>query len=121
MGAFRVSIEMAHLDRGEFRALEALVDTGATYTWVPSDVLQQLGIQPEEEWPFVLANGTEVRYAVAWARLRIGRHAQPTIVVFGDAGSEPLLGVFTLEGFRLAADPVNRRLIRVPALLKGAA
>jgi len=32
-----------------------------------------------------------------------------------------LLGVFTLEGFRLAADPVNRRLIRVPALLKGAA
>jgi hypothetical protein len=26
--------------------------------------------------------------------------------------------VFTLEGFRLAADPVNRRLVPVPALLK---
>jgi hypothetical protein len=33
-------------------------------------------------------------------------------------GSEPLHGVFTLEGFGLAADPVNRRLIPVPGLLK---
>ena len=41
-----------------------------------------------------------------------------SIAVFGDPGSEPLLGVFILEGFRLAADPVNRRLVPVPALLK---
>ena len=49
---------------------------------------------------------------------RAGERAQPTIVVFGEPGSEPMLGVFTLEGFRLAADPVNRRLISVPGLLK---
>jgi hypothetical protein len=40
------------------------------------------------------------------------------MVVFGDPESEPLLGVFTLEGFGLAADAVNRRLISVPGLLK---
>ncbi len=28
------------------------------------------------------------------------------------------LGVFTLEGFGFAADPVNRRLLPAPALLK---
>jgi hypothetical protein len=38
--------------------------------------------------------------------------------VFGDRDSEPLLGVFTLEGFGLATDPVNRRLLPVPGLLK---
>jgi len=38
--------------------------------------------------------------------------------VFGEPGSEPILGVFALDGFRLAADPVNRRLVPVPALLK---
>jgi hypothetical protein len=36
-------------------------------------------------------------------------------------GGEPLLGAFTLEGFGLGVDPVNRRLIPVPGLLKAVA
>ena len=36
------------------------------------------------------------------------------------AARPPILGAFMLEGFRLAADPVNRRLISVPGLLKSA-
>jgi len=38
----------------------------------------------------------------------------------GETGAQPVLGAFTLEGFRLAADPVKRRLISVPGLLKSA-
>ncbi len=74
----------------------------------------------EEQWPFELTNGREVRYPVAWAEVRIGARVQPTIVVFGETGAQPILGAFTLEGFRLAADPVKRRLISVPGLLKSA-
>ena len=59
-----------------------------------------------------------MNYPIAWVQVRIDGRVQPTIAVFGEPGSEPLLGVFTLEGFRLAADPVNRRLVPVPALLK---
>jgi hypothetical protein len=62
-----------------------------------------------------------VEYDVGWAQARIGGKTQPTLVIFGDRGSDPLLGAFTLEGFRLAADPVNRRLVRVPGLLKSLA
>ena len=36
----------------------------------------------------------------------------------GEPGSEPMLGAFALEGFRFAADPVTRRLLPIPALLK---
>jgi len=61
-----------------------------------------------------------VRYPVAWIQIQIGERAQPTIAVFGEPESEPILGVFALEGFRLAADPVNRRLISIPGLLKTA-
>lgn len=118
VGTFRVPIEVASLDSDRFERLEALVDTGATYTWVPRDLLQTIGVLPEEEWPFVLANGSEVHYPVAWIQVRLGGRAHPTIAIFGDPGSEPLLGAFTLEGFRLGADPVNRRLIPVPGLLK---
>ena len=120
MGHFRVIVRVAKGAGERFESIETLVDTGATYTWIPRDVLQRLGVPPEEEWPFVLADGREVRYPVAWMLIRIGERARPTIVVFGEPGSEPILGVFALEGFRLAADPVNRRLISVPGLLKTA-
>jgi hypothetical protein len=50
--------------------------------------------------------------------VRVDGRTQPTIAVFGELESEALLGVFTLEGFGFAADPVNRRLMPVPALLK---
>ena len=118
MGSFRVSVDLANQAGGPFERIEALVDTGATYTWVPREVLEGLNIRPHQQRRFVLADGREVSYGVAWARVRIGDQIEPTMVVFGDPESEPLLGVFTLEGFGLAADPVNRRLISVPGLLK---
>ena len=118
MGNFRVQVEIGNAAGGGFEILDALVDTGATYTWVPGEVLERLGIRPEEEWPFELADGRQMMYGVAWIRIRLNGRSQPTIAVFGNPGSEPLLGVFTLEGFRLAADPVNRCLMPVPGLLK---
>jgi predicted aspartyl protease len=87
---------------------------------VPQDVLQALGITPVEEWPFELADGRAVRYPVAWIQIRLEGREQPTLVVFGPGGTEPILGAFTLEGFLLAADPINARLISVPGLAKRA-
>jgi aspartyl protease family protein len=120
MGTFHVPIEIGSRDGERYVAMDALVDTGATYTWIPRAVLDGLGVVPEEEWPFHLADGREVWYPVAWIRVRIGGRARPTIAIFGEPGSGPILGAFTLEGFRLAADPVNHRLISVPGLLKTA-
>lgn len=118
MGTFRIPVEIGDQAGVRFDTVEALVDTGATYTWIPRDILDRLGIRPEEDRPFLLADGRQVSYGIAWVRVRIDGRTQPTIAVFGDPGSDPLLGVFTLEGFGLAADPVNRRLVPVPALLK---
>ena len=120
MGTFEHPIAIANRDGARWVAMDALVDTGATYSWTPRNVLEELGVVPEEEWPFELADGRQVHYPVAWIRVRIGNRVQPTITVFGDAGSQPILGAFTLEAFLLAADPVNHRLISVPALLKAA-
>ena len=83
-------------------------------------VLARLGVGREEEWPFALADGREVRYPVAAARVRLPGRTRHTLAVFGDASSEPLLGAYTLEAFGLAADPANRRLVPVPGLLKAA-
>src|SRR5437667_4264366 len=87
MGHFNVSVQVSHRAGGRFEPLEALVDTGATYTWIPRDVLEGLGIVPEDQWPFVLADGREVLYPVAWINIRMRDRVQPTIVVFGEPGS----------------------------------
>lgn len=118
---FRVSIQLAKAAGERFASMEALVDTGASYTWIPRDVLEELGVRPDEERVFVLADGREVRYPMALVRVRCDDRIQPTLIVCGDPGTEPLLGAFTLEGFGLGVDPVNRRLIPVPGLLKTAA
>ena len=49
MGSFRVRIEIGDLAGGHSENLEAKVDTGGTYTWVPRDLLERLGVRPEEE------------------------------------------------------------------------
>lgn len=119
MGNFRVSIEIGDRDGERFERLEALVDTGATYTWVPASIPQRLGLAPERQRLFELADGRQVPYGIAWAAIRLDGIVQPTLVVFGDEGTDPLLGVVTLEEFGLGVDVVNQRLVETPALLKG--
>jgi aspartyl protease family protein len=117
MAHFHVPIQVSHKEGNRFVSLEALVDTGSTYTWIPQDVLEGLGVVPQEHRPFVLADGRRVRYPVAWINIRVIERTQPTIAVFGEHGSQPILGVVTLEEFLLAVDPVSRQLVPVPGLL----
>lgn len=118
VGTLRVSIEIAPLGESRFERLEALADTGATYTWIPRDTLKRLSVRPVDRRPFELADGRQVWYETGRIQIRIDGRSETTIVVFGDEGSEPILGAFTLEAFLLAVDPVRQRLIPVPGLLK---
>ena len=119
MSTFPYPIEIGDFDGRQFEALEALVDTGATYSAMPPDILRRLGATPTEERRFILADGQPVHYGIAWLRVRIDGHEQPTLVIFCPPGSRPLLGAFTLEGFGLMADPVNHRLVPAEAYLVG--
>lgn len=118
MGSFRISIEIGDPQGQRFEPMEALVDTGATYTWVPASLLSALGIEAEEARDFILADGRRVPYGIATALIRIDSRVKPTQVVFGEEDTEPLLGVVTLEEFGLGVDAVNERLVPTPGLLK---
>ena len=119
MSTFRYAIQLGDFAGSRFELIGALVDIGATYTSVPSDILADLGVRPAEERPFILANGQRVGYGVAWVRIRLDEREAPTLVIFGDVSSEALLGAVTLEEFGLAVDPLNRRLVPVPGYLVG--
>lgn len=118
MGTFRYAIEMGDPAGSHFEQVEALVDTGSTYTLIPASVLRRLGVTPHTRASFNLADGRQIELEIGRTWVRINGRSEITLVVFGDEGAEPLLGAVTLEEFLLAPDPVGQRLIPVPGLLK---
>ena len=118
MGTFTVPIQVGNLAGQNFVDLEALVDTGATYTSIPESTLAQLGIEVRESRSFELADERIVEYSVGYASIRLEERLIIAMVVFADEGTPPLLGATALETASLAVDPVHQRLIPVPALLK---
>ena len=98
-----------------------LVDTGATDSLVPRPHLEAIGLQPEGQRIHELADGSEIRMDIALARIEFMGDFTGGIVLFGDAGAEPLLGVTALESVGIEVDPLNQRLKKLPAVrLKGA-
>ncbi len=114
MGTFRHQFEIGASEAGPFTAIDAVVDTGAAYTWVPRQTLTELGVMPRGTRRFLLADGRVVEREIAIVAVRLDGQTQPTVCVVGDEGTQALLGAVTLEEFGLAPDPVNRRLVPIP-------
>ena len=102
----------------QFVDIEALVETGSTYTVLPMDVLNQLGVEQEGQRSFELGDDRIVEYPIGYARMRLNGDQTIVSVVFGPEGIDPLLGATALEHLSLAVDPIHQRLVPVPALLK---
>ena len=118
MGTFSVSLEVGNLAGGSFVQIDALVDTGATYTVLGGDLLERLGVEPVDRRSFQLADERVVNYDVGEVRLRLEGSELTVLVVFAPAGTSALLGATALEVFGLGVAPINKRLMPVPALLK---
>ncbi len=116
VGTFNYPMEIAARPEGPFVRLEPLVDTGALYSWIPASVLQNVGLSPSDRGKFRLANGTIIERDLCEAVVRIDGRARHTIVVFGDEGTDALLGAYTMEGFGVMPDPVEKRLVPVTTL-----
>ena len=114
MGTFSVGLEVGNLNGGEYAAVEALVDTGASYTVLGSDLLERLGVRQTEQRRFQLGDDSFVEYGMGYAGIRLEGQWGVTPVIFGPAEVSPLLGAVTLQEFGLIADSVNERLIPAP-------
>lgn len=116
MGTFSLKLEVANPNGHEYVAVDAVVDTGSSYTVLGQDLLTDLGIHPIERRRFQLGDDSMVDYELGEARLRLGDSAMVTPVVFGPPGVSPLLGAVSLQIFGLIADSVNERLVPMPPI-----
>jgi clan AA aspartic protease len=117
MGTFRVPVEIGDPAGSTFEEVQALVDTGATYTSVPAPLLRRLGVTPYDRLMFLQADGNTFEREIGETKVRINGKTVTTIVIFAEEEAPCLLGAYTLEGLLLAPDPVNRRLVPVPGYL----
>jgi len=118
MGMTNVIIDVANVAEPEkAEAIDFLVDSGATYSVVPADVLDRLGIKPLTEQVFRLADGRRISRRKGGAVFRFKDRVGVADVIFGEPGDSNLLGAFTLEALGLSLDPLKRELNELPMLL----
>jgi len=97
---------------GESETLDALVDTGSSFTTVPRPVLERLGVQPFTRARLRLATGQVIVADLGEVTAELdGLDPRTIICVFGEADSAALLGAQALENFMLGVDPDQRRLV----------
>ena len=95
-----------------------LVDSGATYTLLPHKVWRTVGLVPQRDLEFALADGTIVKRSVSECLIVLPQGAGHSPVVLGEPGDdEALLGVVTLEMLGLVFNPFSRALQPMRLLL----
>jgi predicted aspartyl protease len=86
------------------------VDTGATLTWVPQEILNRLGVPRLRARSFLVAGGRSVERQTA-AAIRLNGSEASVTVVAAEPGDGRLLGATALESLCFSVDPIGRKLI----------
>lgn len=116
MGTFFVSIQVADRFDERYANIDALVDTGSSYSSLPESLLDELGIEREETRRFELADNRIVEYNLGETRIRIQDREKTVPVMFAPNDTMPLVGATTLEILGLGIDPLSESLVPVNAL-----
>jgi len=117
MATFREKVKISNPSNAVSLEIEMVVDSGATYTQVPSSLLSRLKIDRKYKRKLKIATGEIIEHDAGEINISIKEETLCTLVIFGDQKSEPLLGAVTLEQFGLAIDPINKILLPVPELM----
>ena len=117
MGLTRVTATLTSFDSGggayEGRFLAA---TGANDCLAPGDALRAIGVTEIGRMRYELADGAVRDFAYGLVRIEFMGEVTAGRVIFGDPGTEPILGVTALESAGIMVDPANQTLKRLPAI-----
>ena len=95
--------------------IEAVVDTGATMSVLPMDLIQKLGLEKIDEVNVRYAdNSIKRREVYGWIILEIAGRKAVFDVLAEDEGAQPLIGQIVLERLDLVIEPSTRKVIPNP-------
>ena len=116
MGTFSHRITLI-APSGASETLDALVDTGAMFTTIPTPILERLGVRPFDTLPVRFANGQIEAWPIGQVEAELNGRRRPILCLFGSPDAPPIIGAHTLEAFLLAVDPVEEKLVPKEAYL----
>lgn len=118
MGEFYWRVGVWSADGESLETVEALVDTGSSYSVFPRRMLERLGIAKRFVLPFEQADGSVIDRDVGLAMLVINDSESSMRVIFGEDDAESLIGSNALQEFLLLVDPVAEELVPRTGRLK---
>jgi predicted aspartyl protease len=111
MGTFTTKSKVWNPTRPEnAQELEALVDTGAAFSWISRARLESLGLNPSRRMSFRTIDGRVMERDMAAIYIASAGYSAPDMVVMAEPEEMEVLGAHSIEGLGLAADPVQKRL-----------
>ena len=113
MGTFYWPMDIGPLDGSRYETVYAMVDTGASFSQIPANLLRELGIVPSRSVESQLADGSIVQDQVGDLKIRINGRETYSTVRFGEEGSPILMGSYALNGVVLAVDLSNQCLVDI--------
>lgn len=112
MGMFDVKVKLASLAAPQrTEEVSLLVDTGATLSWIPREILERLGVPVVSCLPFTLADGQTLERDTTAVLLTVDGRKAAVPVAFGEPGEESVLGATALEILGFLVDPVAMKLV----------
>jgi predicted aspartyl protease len=114
MGTFHTGARIENIvDRSRSANISRmLVDAGSEYTWVPTIILEKLGVKREKkDVAFTMANGQQITRSAGFAIVRVDKAFTVDEVVFAEKGDLLLLGARSLEGLNLTVDSRQKKLV----------
>nr|VFK11041.1 MAG: Aspartyl protease [Candidatus Kentron sp. LPFa] len=122
MGMFKKSVTVSnlfHMDK-RFQA-DFWVDTGALYSFVPEDFLEEIHVEPTGKRNLILADGRTDTRLFGACNFEIDgiEGAVPCPIIFAPKASLFLLGATALENFGVGVDPISWDLKPILAVMGG--
>jgi len=108
MGETRINFKI-YGTNGQAIELEALVDTGATFSKIPQSIADQLGLEAKYETDVELSDGRIIKRKLVLAEVEIEKIRRPVLVSIGEE-EKPLIGYTTFEFLGFKVNPLTRKL-----------
>lgn len=116
MGHVKVEAGLLSPVTGERLVVEALIDTGATFTTLPRGVADRLKLIEVTKRRVRTASGEEV-LPESYVTVEVMGEKTTTPVLISEKMDRTLLGVLTLEALALKVDPKTGKLEKTELLL----
>jgi len=94
--------------------IEAIIDTGATMSVLPMDLIQKLGLEKIDEVNVRYADNVKRKEIYGWVILEIAGRKAVFDVLAENEGAQPLIGQIVLERLDLVIEPSTRKVIPNP-------